>query len=163
MFNKLISCEQCCGAGPFLTGSGSRYFFFTGSGSFSYKNRLKSSLKKCFCLHIFTPAPTKKYQLRLAPAPPHWLWNSIRWWIFYGWGSSSLLSQLQLFSLSWSAKKRLEIKIHAYFLTFEEDLCEHSHLVVHRVGLVPERGFRHPPSAVQPDLLRRRYFDFFDP
>ena len=61
---RKTTCRQCCGAGPFLTGSG--YFFFTGSGSFSYKNRLKSS-KKCFCLHIFTPAPapTKKYRLRL--------------------------------------------------------------------------------------------------
>ena len=47
--------------------------FFTGSGSFSYKNRLKSS-KKVFCLHIFTPAPTKKYRLRPAPAPQHWYW-----------------------------------------------------------------------------------------
>ena len=37
--------EQCCGAGPLLTGSGPGYFFFTGSGSgsSSYKNRLKSS------------------------------------------------------------------------------------------------------------------------
>ena len=45
---------QCCGAVPFLTGSGSRCFFFTGSGSgsFSYKNRLKGSKKTCFCLHI---------------------------------------------------------------------------------------------------------------
>ena len=59
----------------FLIGSGSRYFFVTGSGSFSYKNRLTS----CFCLHIFTPAPspapapapTKKYRLRPAPAPQH--------------------------------------------------------------------------------------------
>ena len=50
-------------------------FFVTGSGSFSYKNRLKSG----FCLHIFTPAPspapapapTKKYRLRPAPAPQH--------------------------------------------------------------------------------------------
>ena len=49
----------------------SQVLFFTGSGSFSYKNRLKSS-KKCFCLHIFTPAPTKKYRLRPAPAPQHW-------------------------------------------------------------------------------------------
>ena len=30
---------QCCGAGPFLTCSGSRYFFFAGSGSFSYKKK----------------------------------------------------------------------------------------------------------------------------
>ena len=42
--------NQCCGSGPFLTGSGSRYFFFTSSssGSFSYKNRLKSIVKKMF-------------------------------------------------------------------------------------------------------------------
>ena len=31
------SYDQCCGAGPFLTGSG---FFFTGSGSSSYNRRL---------------------------------------------------------------------------------------------------------------------------
>ena len=57
---------QCCGAGPFLTGSGSgsspasRFFFFTGSGSFSYKNRLKSSKK-----HVF--AFTSLHRLRLGP------------------------------------------------------------------------------------------------
>ena len=31
--------------------------FFTGSGSSSYKNRLKSIFKKRLCLHIFSPAP----------------------------------------------------------------------------------------------------------
>ena len=44
----MLTAVQCCGAGPFLTGSGFRYFFFTSSGSFSYKNRLRSSFKKVF-------------------------------------------------------------------------------------------------------------------
>ena len=59
---------QCCGAGPFLTGSGSRYFFFTGSGSFSYKNRLKSSKKHVFAftsLHRLRPKSTGSDRLRL--------------------------------------------------------------------------------------------------
>ena len=63
--------RQCCGAGPLLTGSGSRYFFFTGSGSSSYKNRLKSSKKHVFAftsLHRLRLRP-KKYQL--GPAPQH--------------------------------------------------------------------------------------------
>ena len=54
------SYSQCCGAGPFLTGSSSRYFFFTGSSSFSYKNWLKSSKK-----HVF--AFTSFHRLRLRP------------------------------------------------------------------------------------------------
>ena len=54
--------HQCCGAGPFLTGSDSRYFFFTGSGSssFSCKNRLKSKKK-----HVL--AFTSLHRLRLQP------------------------------------------------------------------------------------------------
>ena len=55
---KNLASNQCCGASPFLTGSGSSYLFITSSGSFSYKNRLKSSK------NIFTPALTKKYRLR---------------------------------------------------------------------------------------------------
>ena len=69
--------DQCCGAGPLLTGSGSRYFFFTGSGSSSYKNRLKSSKKHVFAftsLHRLGLRP-KKYRLRPAPAPQHWTWQ----------------------------------------------------------------------------------------
>ena len=52
--------RQCCGAGPFLIGSDSRYFFFTGSGSFSYKNRLKSSKENVFAF-------TSSHWLRLRP------------------------------------------------------------------------------------------------
>ena len=69
----LHSVDQCCGAGPLLTGSGSRYFFFTGSGSSSYKNRLKSSKKTCFCLHIFTPAPAPTGSATLQWTPVTWM------------------------------------------------------------------------------------------
>ena len=63
---------QCCGASPFLTvhDSSSRFFFFTVSGSFSYKNRLKSSKKNLFAF-------TSSQRLHLRPAPPlqHCAWK----------------------------------------------------------------------------------------
>ena len=57
---KKTDFDQCGGAGPLLTGSGSRYFFYTGSGSFSYKNRLKSSKKSVFAFK-------SSHRLRLRP------------------------------------------------------------------------------------------------
>ena len=57
---KKTDFDQCGGAGPLFTGSGSRYFFYTGSGSFSYKNRLKSSKKSVFAFK-------SSHRLRLWP------------------------------------------------------------------------------------------------
>ena len=57
---KKTDFDQCGGAGPLLIGSGSRYFFYTGSGSFSYKNRLKSSKKSVFAFK-------SSHRLRLWP------------------------------------------------------------------------------------------------
>ena len=65
------SSSQCCGAGPFLTGS--RYFFFTGSGSFSYKNRLKSSKNMFLPSHLYTGSGSGSDQKVPAPAPQQWV------------------------------------------------------------------------------------------
>ena len=46
--------NRCCGAGPLLTGSGSRYLFFTGSSSSSYKNWLTSSKNVFLPSHLYT-------------------------------------------------------------------------------------------------------------
>ena len=48
IFNVSYVFNQCCGAGPFLTGSG--YFFFTGYGSdsSSYKKKALNYLNKIF-------------------------------------------------------------------------------------------------------------------
>ena len=47
--------NRCCGTGPLLAGSGSRYpFFGSGSGSSSYKNWLTSSEKRVFFLRLNT-------------------------------------------------------------------------------------------------------------
>ena len=61
---------QCCGAGPCFDQLQLKVLFFTGSVSFSYKNRLKSTKKMFLPSHLHTSFGSN--QKVLAPAPQHW-------------------------------------------------------------------------------------------
>ena len=124
-----LTLQQCCGAGPFLAGTGYRYFFFTGSGSFSYKNRLKSSKKMFFLSHLHTgfgsdqkvPATAQQH----CPSVSFPIFLSLYLYIFF---ALSISSHFHSFSPSFllhlpcpsSLLSRFPIPFHFYAVGFQD-------------------------------------------